>query len=591
MNERQLNPAVTGVTGDSLTGSAEWNIQRDHAIVHFFAVLAGMEDVGVRTRLLVSGLGFFLRMDVVVLGFEESGSNTCRVQIWQRDTSSEFQSTPADEDSIASSVARAVEETDCPPCRMLKLVHLGKTIGFLAIARHDSSELNPEQEFLLASFETLTALLLANDRAVVEVKQQAARLHLRNRTLDAISTIFKEALKCETDEELGRACLRVAEEITGSRIGFIGEIGADGLLHDVAISEPGWAACAMYTRTGHRRPPSSFKVHGLYGRILQDGKSLLTNSPMEHPDSIGTPPGHPRLTAFLGVPLIDGGRTIGIVAVANREGGYRQEELESLSALAPAIVEALQRKRTEQALVRSQKLASVGRLAATIAHEVNNPLAAAMNAVYLVARDKFISPESRALAHSAEQELRRAAQIARRTLGFYREPNSRTNVLIAEILRDLAEVYGPRNGGKHVEIRLRCADENAAVIGNVGELRQLFSNLLANSIDAVGTQSGTVHMRVSKPVYMNCARRVRITVADTGAGIEPHHLNRLFEPFFTTKKDVGTGLGLWICEQIVRKHAGTIRVRSRVGRGTVISVTLPAAGAKAFSATAGEIAD
>jgi hypothetical protein len=109
----------------------------------------------------------------------------------------------------------------------------------------------------------------------------------------------------------------------------------------------------MYDKTGHRRPPGNFKIHGLYGRILRDGKSLLANDPSSHPDSIGLPEGHPHLTAFLGVPLIQGGKTIGMVAVGNREGGYTQQQQQDLEAVVPAILQALLRKRAEEALKKA----------------------------------------------------------------------------------------------------------------------------------------------------------------------------------------------------------------------------------------------
>ncbi|MBI5583362.1 MAG: GAF domain-containing protein [Deltaproteobacteria bacterium] len=170
--------------------------------------------------------------------------------------------------------------------------------------------------------------------------------------LEGINSIFQEALVSHTDEDLGRVCLTVAEEISQSRFGFIDEIGPDGLLHSIAISNPGWEQCTLVDKSGHLRLPSNLKIHGLYGRVLLDGKSLLTNTPAEHPDSIGTPPGHPPLKAFLGVPLIRDERTIGLIAVGNREGGYGPSELEALEALAPAIVQAFSHRRSETEIQR-----------------------------------------------------------------------------------------------------------------------------------------------------------------------------------------------------------------------------------------------
>ncbi|OPY78201.1 MAG: Blue-light-activated protein [Syntrophorhabdus sp. PtaU1.Bin153] len=186
-------------------------------------------------------------------------------------------------------------------------------------------------------------------RDITDRKRTEEALRRYTAIQEGINRVLKAALTCETEEELGVACLKVSEELTQSRFGFIGEIDEDGL-KDIAISDPGWQACKMSDTTGHRQPPAGFKIHGIYGRVLLDGKSLFTNDPVHHPDSIGLPDGHPALTAFLGVPLIREGRTIGMIAVGNRQGGYSQVEQESLETLAPAIVEAFMRKRAEEAL-------------------------------------------------------------------------------------------------------------------------------------------------------------------------------------------------------------------------------------------------
>ena len=138
--------------------------------------------------------------------------------------------------------------------------------------------------------------------------------------------------------------------MTGSQLGFINEMGADGLLHDVAKSELGWEQCLMYDKTGHRSPPGDYVVHGLYGSVVINEKSFFTNDPQSHPDSIGVPPGHPSLTSFLGVPLVQNGKTVGLIAVANRENGYSCEQKEDLEAIASAVTQALQRKKAEEAL-------------------------------------------------------------------------------------------------------------------------------------------------------------------------------------------------------------------------------------------------
>ncbi|GFO53487.1 hypothetical protein GMSM_04940 [Geomonas sp. Red276] len=197
-------------------------------------------------------------------------------------------------------------------------------------------------------------------RDITGRRRDEEKIRQQSAVVQGINEIFEAALASLSEERLGETCLAVAEKITGSRIGFIGEIGADGLLHDIAISNPGWEACRMPGRNGVPRPPGNFPVHGIYGRVLKDGKAFFTNRPDEHPDRIGLPPGHPPLEAFLGVPLINDGAVTGMIAVGNRPGGYRQEELDLLASIAPAVMEAFLRKRAEQAtqelLDRQQKL-------------------------------------------------------------------------------------------------------------------------------------------------------------------------------------------------------------------------------------------
>jgi PAS domain S-box-containing protein len=172
----------------------------------------------------------------------------------------------------------------------------------------------------------------------------------------AIARIFREALTCPGEAELGRRCLGVAETLTQSQFGFIGEINREtGKLDVIAVSDPGWLACEMPGRSGRdRRPPVGLAIHGIYGRVLLDGRSLITNDPPAHPDNIGLPANHPPLRAFLGVPLIQADEIIGLIGLGNREGGYGRKELEDIEGIAPAIVQAFLGKRAEAALRESE---------------------------------------------------------------------------------------------------------------------------------------------------------------------------------------------------------------------------------------------
>jgi PAS domain S-box-containing protein len=236
-----------------------------------------------------------------------------------------------------------------------------------------------------------------------------------------------------------------------------------------------------------------------------------------------------------------------------------------------------QRKRTEEALRISEKIAGMGRLAATVAHEINNPLESVMNLVYL-ARTAADDPSKVAeYLGVAEEELVRIAHLTKQTLGFYREQAGTAKVRAGGLLRQLILVLSTKAKNKRVSIDLELVSDPEIRV-NAGELRQLLANFLSNSIDACNLE-GSIRVRVSRQFSYRLRRHgLRITVADNGTGIKRSDRERLFQPFFTTKKDVGTGLGLWVCKEIVDKHEGRITLRSDATPGrswTVISVFLP----------------
>jgi PAS domain S-box-containing protein len=240
-----------------------------------------------------------------------------------------------------------------------------------------------------------------------------------------------------------------------------------------------------------------------------------------------------------------------------------------------------QRKRAEEALRTSEKLASVGRLAATVAHEINNPLAAVVNLIYLIKKHQDLPPVVRRYVSTAEEELNRISSLTRQTLGFYREERGTAPMHLGELLQKLASVFSTKMQNKSINLKLQVRSDPEILAGK-DEIRQLIANLLGNSIDAA-PRNGSITLRVQAAAARR-TRGVRFTIADTGPGIPQAIHARIFEPFFTTKRDVGTGLGLWICKSIVEKHKGSLRVRSRTTPGkswTVFSIFLPAEAAAA----------
>ena len=239
-----------------------------------------------------------------------------------------------------------------------------------------------------------------------------------------------------------------------------------------------------------------------------------------------------------------------------------------------------QYRRAEAALRKAEKLALAGRLAASIAHEINNPLTAVTNLHYLMANSRSLE-EIKSLLAIADEELARVAEIAKQTLKFHRESSRSTPVDVREVIDSVLTLYRARLRSAGVEAHKEFGDV-APVQGFGGELRQIFANLIGNAVDAMWS-GGQLRIRVraarQRGVQGEEADGVRVTIADSGVGIPAALRPMLFEPFVSTKGNTGTGLGLWVAAEIVSHHAGTIHLKSREHAGTVFSVFLPYSGA------------
>jgi two-component system NtrC family sensor kinase len=240
----------------------------------------------------------------------------------------------------------------------------------------------------------------------------------------------------------------------------------------------------------------------------------------------------------------------------------------------------LERRRIEQILFDSEKLAATGRLAASIAHEINNPLEAIKNALYLLTNKIPADDPNAKFLQIATKETDRVSRILRQMLGFYRPPKMEPtdiNRLIEES-EGLVEKHLRQN---RVRIENDLDPLLPPVIASADQIKQVLLNLMLNGMQAM-PQGGTIFVstRVSHgadPEFL-MSDSVHIQIRDTGNGIPEEHLPHIFEPFFSTKDEKGTGLGLWVSQGIVQAHGGSIKLRSREGRGTVFSVALPIRG-------------
>jgi PAS domain S-box-containing protein len=236
-------------------------------------------------------------------------------------------------------------------------------------------------------------------------------------------------------------------------------------------------------------------------------------------------------------------------------------------------------ERNSQEMVRrTEKLATAARLSATVAHEINNPLEAVVNLLFIAKTLPDATPELIEHLTQAEQELERVAHITRQTLGFYRESNTPEQIEVRTIVDPILRLYSSRIAAK--AIRFECSFQDCPPIwGVAGELKQVIANLISNAIDAV-PKDARIAIRC-RCAETETGKVAEIVIEDDGPGISPEHLGRIFDPFFTTKRDVGTGLGLWVTKEIVSRHGGSVRVRPQSEgdglKGAAFLIQLPAA--------------
>ncbi|HKV91561.1 MAG TPA: CHASE3 domain-containing protein [Candidatus Angelobacter sp.] len=232
-------------------------------------------------------------------------------------------------------------------------------------------------------------------------------------------------------------------------------------------------------------------------------------------------------------------------------------------------------KQAQDVMRKAEKLAAAGRLAATVAHEINNPLEAVGNLIYIVRNSAGLPQEVQGYLLMAEGELERVSHITRQTLGFYRDSSVPEPVQVRSVIESVLRLYDNKMKSKGIIVELDQT-ECPPVLGLQGELKQLIANLVSNAADAVGP-GGRIRISVNSSLRDKC-KGVEVRVADNGPGVAAENRARIFEPFFTTKKDVGTGLGLWVSKEIAERHGGSIQLctdqEPSLG-GAVFTVFLP----------------
>ncbi len=439
--------------------------------------------------------------------------------------------------------------------------------------------------------------------------------HSRERAiLNAINRVFREALTCDSDKQVAKQCLAVAEELTGSKFGFIGELNEQGRFDTIAMSDPGWSACNI-PEADALAMLRDMPIRGIWSTALRAGQSQIINDPASHPDRVGTPQGHPPIDCFLGVPLVRGDKIVGLIALANKPGGYNPDDRQAIETLSVSFVEALLGKRAEvnlqaYATQLEQSNRELKDYAAVIAAKTQalQEHAAALEAAAR-AKDEFLANMSHelrtplnAIIGFSEGLLERAdrhplSDHQKDRLAKINKSGEHLLVLINRILDtasieagktqvnpasfDLETLIGEMSSmaeeliKSKPQVRYTVDVEKGLppIVSDRDMLKQILINLISNA--AKFTEQGSIKLWVRRD-----GQTILLSVEDTGMGIPEEHLDHVFEKFYQVPETMrgslkGTGLGLSICKKYSSLLGGTLTLRSIEGQGSTFTLCIP----------------
>jgi PAS domain S-box-containing protein len=407
-------------------------------------------------------------------------------------------------------------------------------------------------------------------------KQAEQDIKRHGKVLEGINQVLSESLTCETESEVIVKCLKVAEELTESEFGFFGEINVNGRLDDRALSPPAWDKCKTPNAIDLLK---NMEIRGYWGRTILEERSQLVNDPDNDPDRRGLPEGHPPISSFMGVPLKQGDKTIGMIALANKKEGYTEDDKVDLEVLSVAFVEALMRKRAELTLKENvKKLAHSNRelqqFAYISSHDLREPL-------------RIITSFLQLLEHRYRDQL---DQDANDFIDFAVNGAKRMDMMINDLL-EYSKITSKKREFSRVDtekvldetlmnLKVPIEENNAiithdpmpTVVGDEKLLVQLFQNLISNGIK---------YRREVPMIHVSSQREKDyqlFSVSDNGIGISNEHLPLIFTIFkrlHTKEEYEGTGIGLSIAQKIVEQHGGKIWAESEPGKGTKFYFTIP----------------
>jgi two-component system NtrC family sensor kinase len=460
----------------------------------------------------------------------------------------------------------------------------GRAIGALRVESPQPDAFGEEDEHLLSTLGGQAAVAIENARlhkkaeqeiaerrqAEAALEKQAARLELLNQVSGRIAATL------DLDQLFDKAAALVQEHF-----GY----------HHVAICivDRDREIVVMRGKAGHLAqvfpPDHTLDIgQGVVGWVAEHGEPLLANDVENEPRYVNVYPDRVTTRAELSVPIRVGDEVRGVLDIQCPErDAFSQDDLMVMETLADQIAVAIenarlyeaereQRKLVEQSqaqLVQSEKLAATGRLTASLAHEINNPLQAIHNSLQIMRSFDLDPQEQQEYLQMAGEDVERLIKMVGRMLDFARRPEQEQQLVdVNHVVERTLKLSNKYLQHSDVALQKDLAPELPAVLGTPGELQQVFLNLVLNGVDAM-PQGGT--LRVTSFVDDGYAA---VAFEDTGQGIRPEHRGHIFEPFFSTKEE-GTGLGLSVSYNVIKRHQGEIVVDSEVGVGTTFTVRLP----------------